>query len=147
MKKELRRDTWSCGVFALFALDRFSKIFANKGITFDIGPISYSLTETSQILAHQSARGRALLIMPPIMLIFWIFYKCGGMKPRLWTMLVMAGMTAQAYDIVMTTKFQYAFSLTTGNGVTIFSIGTICLLLGTIAGIFELASETLNGRN
>ena len=73
MKKELRRDTWSCGVFALFALDRFSKIFANKGITFDIGPISYSLTETSQILAHQSARGRALLIMPPIILIFWIF--------------------------------------------------------------------------
>ena len=144
MKREIRRDTWSCGAFALFAIDRFSKIFANKGITFDLGSLSYSLTEGSQILIHQSARGRALLIMPPLMLAFWLFYKCGGMKSRLWTMFVMAGMTAQAYDILMTSRFQYAFSLTTANGATIFSIGTICLLLGTITGIFELAFETFS---
>lgn len=86
-----------------------------------------------------------MLIMPPIMLAFWLFYKCGGMKPRLWTMFVMAGMTAQAYDILMTSRFQYAFSLTTANGATIFSIGTICLLLGTITGIFDLACETFSG--
>ncbi len=144
MKRELRRDTWSCGVFALFAIDRFSKIFAGKGMTLDLGSVSYSFTQTSQLLADQSARERAFIIIPPVLLIFWIFYKCGGMKPKLWTMLFLAGMAAQAYDLIMTRGFQYVFSISAENSTTVFSIATVCLLLGTIAGIFDMALETMS---
>lgn len=144
MKSELRRDTWSCGVFALVALDRFSKIFANKGFGFEMGPLSYSLTQTTEVLADQSARSRAFLMIPPIILIFWVFYKCGGMKPKLWTMLLLSGLTAQAYDLIMLKGFQYTLSYITESGVTIFSLATLYILLGTITGIFDMAFETIN---
>lgn len=147
MKRELRRDTWSCWVFALVALDRFSKIFANKGIGFEIGPLSYSLTQTTQVLASESARSRAFIIIPPVILIFWVFYKCGGMKPKFWTMLLLAGLTAQAYDLIMLRGFQYPLFLTTESGVTIFSPATFYLLLGTIAGIFDMAFEAIGSKN
>ena len=146
MKRELRRDTWSCGVFALFALDRFSKIFANKGVGFELGPLSYSLTQTTQVLASESARSRAFIIIPPVILIFWVFYKCGGMKPKFWTMLLLAGLTALAYDLIMVRGFQYPLFFTTETGITIFSLATLYLLLGTIAGIFDMAFETIKGR-
>lgn len=145
MKRLLRRDNWSCGVFALFALDRFSKIFADKVSGLELGPIYYSLTETTLILINESARSRAFIIMPPIMLIFWFFYKCGGMKPKLWTMLLLAGMVGMSYDVVMVQGLQYCFSLTTGSNVTIFSLATFYLLLGTILGIFDMASEAIRG--
>lgn len=147
MKRELRRDTWSCGVFALFALDRFSKIFANKGIGFELGPLSYSLTQTTQVLAGESARSRAFIIIPPVILIFWVFYKCGGMKPKFWTMLLLAGLTALAYDLIMVRGFQYPLFFTTQSGMTIFSLATLYLLLGTIAGIFDMAFETIRGKD
>jgi len=147
MKRELRRDTWSCGVFALFALDRFSKIFANKGVGFELGPLSYSLTQTIQVLASESARSRAFIIIPPVILIFWVFYKCGGMKPKFWTMLLLAGLTALAYDLIMVRGFQYPLFFTTESGVTIFSLATFYLLLGTIAGIFDMAFETIRGKD
>ncbi|MEA4873709.1 MAG: hypothetical protein VB076_12975 [Synergistaceae bacterium] len=147
MKRELRRDTWSCGVFALFALDRFSKIFANKGVGFELGPLSYSLTQTTQVLASESARSRAFIIIPPVILIFWVFYKCGGMKPKFWTMLLLAGLTALAYDLIMVRGFQYPLFFTTESGVTIFSLATFYLLLGTIAGIFDMAFETIRGKD
>ena len=147
MKRELRRDTWSCGVFALFALDRFSKIFANKGVGFELGPLSYSLTQTTQVLASESARSRAFIIIPPVILIFWVFYKCGGMKPKFWTMLLLAGLTALAYDLIMVRGFQYPLFFTTESGVTIFSLATFYLLLGTIAGIFDMVFETIRGKD
>ncbi len=147
MKRELRRDTWSCGVFALFALDRFSKIFANKGVGFEFGPLSYSLTQTTQVLASESARSRAFIIIPPVILIFWVFYKCGGMKPKFWTMLLLAGLTALAYDLIMVRGFQYPLFFTTESDVTIFSLATFYLLLGTIAGIFDMAFETIRGKD
>lgn len=146
MIKLLRRDTWSCGVFALFAVDRFSKIFASKCSGFQLGPLYYSLTENTQILINESARSRAFIIIPPVTLIFWVFYKCGGMKPKLWTMLLLAGMVAQAYDLIMMRGFQYCFSLTTGSGEIIFSLATLYLLLGTIAGIFDMAFETIGSK-
>ena len=147
MKTQIRRDTWSCGVFALFALDRFSKIFANKSSGFEMGPISYALTEVSQILSNVSPRERAFIIIPPVMLIFWVFYKCGGMKPKLWTMLLLAGLAALAYDLIMVRGFQYPLFFTTQSGVTIFSLATLYLLLGTIAGIFDMAFETIRGKD
>ncbi|MGD9666208.1 MAG: hypothetical protein AB7U31_01985 [Synergistaceae bacterium] len=147
MKRELRRDTWSCGVFALFALDRFSKIFANKGVGFELGPLSYSLSQTTQVLASESARSRAFIIIPPVILIFWVFYKCGGMKPKFWTMLLLAGLTAMAYDLIMVRGFQYSLFFTTESGVIIFSLGTLYLLLGTIAGIFDMAFEAIGGKD
>ena len=147
MKRELRRDTWSCGVFALFALDRFSKIFANKGVGFELGPLSYSLTQTTQVLASESARSRAFIIIPPVILIFWVFYKCGGMKPKFWTMLLLAGLTALAYDLIMVRGFQYPLFFTTETSMTIFSLATLYLLLGTIAGIFDMAFETIRGKD
>ena len=147
MKRELRRDTWSCGVFALFALDRFSKIFANKGVGFELGPLSYSLTQATQVLASESARSRAFIIIPPVILVFWVFYKCGGMKPKLWTMLLLAGLTALAYDLIMVRGFQYPLFFTTESGVIIFSLGTLYLLLGTIAGIFDMAFETIGSKD
>lgn len=147
MKRLLRRDTWSCGVFVLFALDRFSKIFANKIGGFELGPIYYSLTETTQILINESARSRAFILMPPVMLIFWVFYKCGGMKPKLWTMLLLAGIISMSYDLIMVRGFQYSFSLTTESSVTIFSLATLYLLLGTIAGIFDMAFEAIRDKD
>ncbi|HAJ94136.1 MAG TPA: hypothetical protein DCM41_04500 [Synergistaceae bacterium] len=147
MKRELRRDTWSCGVFALFALDRFSKIFANKGVGFELGPLSYSLTQATQVLASESARSRAFIIIPPVILVFWVFYKCGGMKPKLWTMLLLAGLTALAYDLIMVRGFQYPLFFTTESGVIIFSPATLYLLLGTIAGIFDMAFETIGSKD
>ncbi len=147
MKTQIRRDTWSCGVFALFALDRFSKIFVNKGGSFELGPISYTLTQASQILTNVSARERAFIIIPPVVLIFWVFQKCGGMKPKIWTMLFLAGMIAQAYDLIMLRGFQYSFVFTSASGTTVFSLATICLFLGTIAGIFDLAYETLKDKD
>ena len=147
MKFELRRDTWSCGVFALVALDRFSKIFANKGVGFEMGPLSYSLTQTTQILASEPARSRAFIIIPPVILVFWVFYKCGGMKPKLWTMLLLAGLAAMAYDLIMARGFQYPLFFTTETGITIFSLATLYLLLGTIAGIFDMAFETIRGKD
>ncbi len=147
MNRQLRRDTWSCGVFALFALDRFSKIFAGKASSFELGQITYTLTQTSQILASHSARERAFMIIPPVMLVFWIFYRCGGMKPKLWTMLFLAGMIGQAYDLIMLRGFQYSFSLTTGNGITVFSLATIFLFIGTVLGIFDMALETIMEKN
>ena len=147
MKFELRRDTWSCGVFALVALDRFSKIFANKGAGFELGALSYSLTQTAEILANESARSRAFIMIPPIILIFWVFYKCGGMKPKLWTMFLLAGLIAQAYDLIMLRGFQYTLSYITESGVTIFSLATLYILLGTITGIFDMAFETIKSRD
>ena len=143
---QLRRDTWSCGVFALFAIDRFSKIFANKGGSFGIGPISYTLTEVSQILSNVAPRERAFVIIPPVMLIFWVFYKCGGMKPKIWTMLFFAGMIAQAYDLIMLRGFQYSLVFTSASGTTVFSLATLYLFLGTIAGIFDLACEAIKDK-
>ena len=147
MNRQIRRDTWSCAVFALFAVDRFSKIFANKGGGFEMGPISYTLTEVSQILANVSARERAFIIIPPVMLIFWVFYKCGGMKPKIWTMLFLAGMIAQAYDLIMLKGFQYSLIFTSGSGATVFSLATLYLFIGTIAGVFDMALETIKDRN
>ena len=144
---QLRRDTWSCGVFALFAIDRFSKIFLNKGGSYGIGPISYTLTEVSQTLANVSARERAFIIIPPIMLVFWVFYKCGGMKPKIWTMLFLAGMVGQAYDLVMLRGFQYSLVFTSASGTTVFSLATLCLFLGTIAGVFDMALQTIKDKN
>ena len=147
MKTQIRRDTWSCGVFALFALDRFSKIFVNKGGSFELGPISYTLTQASQILTNVSARERAFIIIPPIMLVFWVFYKCGGMKPKIWTMLFLAGMVGQAYDLVMLRGFQYSLVFTSASGTTVFSLATLCLFLGTIAGVFDMALQTIKDKN
>ena len=147
MNRQIRRDTWSCGVFALFALDRFSKIFANKSSGFEMGPISYALTEVSQILSNVSPRERAFIIIPPVMLIFWVFQKCGGMKPKIWTMLFLAGMVAQAYDLIMLKGFQYSLIFTSGSGTTVFSLATLYLFLGTIAGIFDMACEAIKDKN
>lgn len=147
MNRQIRRDTWSCGVFALFAMDRFSKIFVNRGNSFEIGPISYTLTKASQILANVSARERAFIIIPPVMLIFWVFHKCGGMKPKIWSMLFLAGMIAQAYDLIMLRGFEYSFIFTLNTGATIFSLATLYLFLGTIAGIFDMAFEAIKDKN
>ena len=147
MKTQIRRDTWSCGVFALFALDRFSKIFVNKGGSFELGPISYTLTQASQILTNVSARERAFIIIPPVVLIFWVFQKCGGMKPKIWTMLFLSGMVARAYDLIMLKGFQYSLIFTSGSGTTVFSLATLYLFLGTIAGIFDMACEAIKDKN
>ena len=69
MKGQIRKDNWSAGVFILFTLDRFSKLFANKGISLELGPISYTLAEASQIMANISVRERAFIIIPPVILV------------------------------------------------------------------------------
>lgn len=143
MKRLLRRDTWSCCVFALFALDRFSKIFANRINGFKVGALSYSLTETTHILINESARIRAFMIIPPLILILWFFGKCGGMKPKFWTMLFLSGIIGQAYDLIMIGGLQYCFALSTESGITIFSFSMLYLLIGTIAGIFDMAFEAM----
>ncbi|MDD4160509.1 MAG: hypothetical protein PHO18_06140 [Synergistaceae bacterium] len=143
MKQLMRRDTWSCAVFALFAMDRFSKIFAGTSSVLTLGPLSYSPIQTATILINESVRSRAFILIPPMILIFWIFYKCGGMKPKVWTMLLFSGMMALAYDLLLKQGFQYCFYLTTESGVTILSLATLYLLLGAIAGIFDMASEAV----
>ncbi|NLX84894.1 MAG: hypothetical protein GXZ00_04670 [Synergistaceae bacterium] len=147
MKGQIRKDNWSAGVFILFTLDRFSKLFANKGISLELGPISYTLAEASQIMANISVRERAFIIIPPVILVFWVFYKCGGMKPKIWTMLFLAGMVGQTYDLLMRSSFEYCFVFSVKDSVTVFSLATLYLFIGSIAGIFDLAFEAIKDKN
>jgi hypothetical protein len=51
-----------------------------------------------------------------------------------------------AYDLIMARGFQYPLLFTTETGITIFSLATLYLLLGTIAGIFDMAFETIKSK-
>jgi hypothetical protein len=62
-------------------------------------------------------------------------------------MLLLAGLTALAYDLIMVRGFQYPLFFTTQSGVTIFSLATLYLLLGTITGIFDMAFENIRGKD
>lgn len=70
------------------------------------------------------------------------------MKPKFWTMLLLAGLATQPGIRPDNGKgdFSTLSSFTTQSGVTIFSLATLYLLLGTIAGIFDMAFETIRGR-
>lgn len=65
------------------------------------------------------------------------------MKTRIWSLLFLAGMVSIGYDIIMQRGIQYYFTLTLGNNAVIFSLSTIYLMLGILAGIYEMVIETM----
>lgn len=144
---ELRRDTWSCGILILFALDRLTKIAAVRGASFSLGPVVFSFTEAFRILSKFSPQGRAFVIIPAATLLFGIFYKWGILRPRIWSMVFLAGLAGQGFDMLMRGSFQYCFSFSSGSGISVFNAATLYLLVGTVIGIFDMACGAVKGKN
>ena len=138
---QMRRDTWCCCVAGLFAVDRIVKLAAQKGVSFALGPFEYSAVPLSRIFAFASARESAFIFFPPLMFLFWVFYKCGGIKPRFWSLFVFAGLVSMAADLLLLRGFQYCFSFGAGDGAVVFNLATIYLMLGAVAGIWEMAVQ------
>lgn len=138
---QIRRDTWCCFVAGLFAADRITKLVTMRWSGFSVGPFEYSAVPLSQIFAFASARESAFIFFPPLMFLFWVFYKCGGVKPRLWSMFVFAGLLSMAADLLLLRGFQYCFTFGSGGGATVFNLATVYLVLGVIAGVWEMAVQ------
>ena len=122
-------------------MDRIVKLAAQKGVSFALGPFEYSAVPLSRIFAFASARESAFIFFPPLMFLFWVFYKCGGIKPRFWSLFVFAGLVSMAADLLLLRGFQYCFSFGAGDGAVVFNLATIYLMLGAVAGIWEMAVQ------
>lgn len=125
----------------LFALDRILKIMAVKGVSLSMGPLVYAVAPISRIFPLASAREGALILLPPIIFLFWAFWKCGGMKPRIWSFFAVAGMLGMTFDILLQRGLIYCFSFASSSGEMLFNPATIWIFLSIITGIIEMVIQ------